>query len=244
MSSAVIVIPIVQSNLRDFERLSLARCMKVLGHWPVCVIAPERLDLSETLGDFAEGIRVVRFDPDCFRSIADYNRLMTSLYFYEVFDSYDFMLLYQLDAFVFEDKLAEWCQKGFDYIGAPAFNAKGFEALAREEADVYVRALSAQRLLFNGGLSLRKIAGIKRFLRIYNILYPSWKGNEDMLFSLDATRLLPLKPFMNLPGWREALSFSFERSPAASFEINGRELPFGCHAWQRYDPDFWTEFIQ
>ncbi len=243
MSTAVIVIPIVQSELRDFERLSLARCMKVLGAWPVCVIAPEQLDLSEALGTFAEKIRVVRFDPGYFRSISDYNRLMTSLEFYEAFDSYDFMLLYQLDAFVFEDKLAEWCQKGFDYIGAPAFNREGFEVLGKEEADVYARALSVHRLVFNGGLSLRKIAGIKRLLRIYNTFYPSWKGNEDMLFSLDSTRLFPLKPFMNLPGWDEALSFSFERSPAASYEINGRKLPFGCHAWQRYDPDFWAEFI-
>ncbi|ODS78955.1 MAG: hypothetical protein ABS46_16395 [Cytophagaceae bacterium SCN 52-12] len=243
MPSAVIVIPIVQPELRDFERVSLARCMKVLGTWPVCVIAPEQLDLSEALGSYAERIRIVRFDPGCFRSIAAYNRLMTSLEFYKMFDSYDFMLLYQLDAFVFEDRLAEWCQKGFDYIGAPAFNGEGFEALAKEEANVYARALSTHRLVFNGGLSLRKIAGIKRLLRVYNTCYPSWKGNEDMLFSLDSTRLLPLKPFMKLPGWEEALSFSFERSPAASYEINGCRLPFGCHAWQRYDPGFWAQFI-
>lgn len=243
MSSAVIVIPIVQPKLRDFEQLSLARCMEVLGSWPVCVIAPGALDLSGALGDYAEKIRVIRFDRGYFQSISDYNRLMTSMHFYKAFDSYDFMLLYQLDAFVFEDRLAEWCQKGFDYIGAPACHAEGFEALPKEDSDVYARALSEHRLVFNGGLSLRKIAGIKRLLRIYNTFYPSWKGNEDMLFSLDSTRLLPLKPFMKLPGWTEALSFSFERSPAASYEINGRQLPFGCHAWQRYDPGFWEGFI-
>lgn len=243
MSSAVIVIPIVESKLKDFERVSLAQCMKILGGWPVRVIAPDQLDLSEALAAFADKIEVVRFDPGYFRSISDYNRLMTSVHFYDAFDSYDYMLLYQLDAFVFEDRLSEWCQRGFDYIGAPAFNAEGYETLPKEEADAYARALSAHRLVFNGGLSLRKIAGIKRLLGIYNTFYPSWKGNEDMLFSLDSTRLIPLKPFMNLPGWAEALSFSFERSPAASYEINGRELPFGCHAWQKYDPGFWEEFI-
>ena len=243
MSSVVIVIPIFQEKLRVFERVSLSGCMEVLGKRPVYVIAPERLDLSEALGVFADKVKVIRFDPGYFRSISDYNRLMISPDFYAAFDSYEFMLLYQLDAFVFEDKLDYWCRKGFDYIGAPAFNAEGFEELPREQADVYARALSTHRLVFNGGLSLRKISAIKRLLRIYNIFYPFWKGNEDMLFSLDSTRLLFLKPFMKLPNWQEALSFSFERSPAASYELQREKLPFGCHAWQRYDPAFWSEFI-
>ena len=46
------------------------------------------------------------------------------------------------------------------------------------------------------------------------------------------------------PGWREALEFSFEQNPEASFHINGDTLPFGCHAW--YHPSyaaFWKDKI-
>jgi hypothetical protein len=25
------------------------------------------------------------------------------------------------------------------------------------------------------------------------------------------------------------------------YELNGHELPFGCHAWERYDRAFWEE---
>ena len=30
------------------------------------------------------------------------------------------MLIYQLDCYLFEDKIDEWCNKGYDYIGALA----------------------------------------------------------------------------------------------------------------------------
>ena len=76
-----------------------------------------------------------------------------------------------------------------------------------------------------------------RYLKIYNFFYPAWKGNEDMLFSGEATRLLPMKPFIKLPTWQKALRFAFEKSPAASYELTDHRLPFGCHAGERYAPD-------
>lgn len=243
MSSAIITIPVFRPGLREAELLSLEQCLKVLGGWPVSFVSPEGLDLSAVLEVCGGKVGVTRFPGDYFRSVADYNRLMLSRGFYEAFDSYEYMLLYQLDAFVFRDDLSEWCRKGYDYIGAPAFHAEGFEALRINEAEKYSEALSSHRLVFNGGLSLRKIAAMKRLLKLYGFFYPSWKGNEDMLFSLDSTRLLPLKPFVKLPGWKEALHFSFEKSPAASYGITGEKLPFGCHAWERYDPGFWSAFI-
>jgi len=81
-------------------------------------------------------------------------------------------------------------------------------------------------------------------LKIYNRFYPTWKGNEDMLFSLEATRLIPMKLFIRLPTWQQALRFAFEKSPAASYELTDHALPFGCHAWERYDPAFWQKFIE
>ena len=35
------------------------------------------------------------------------------------FLEYQYMLIYQLDAFVFEDKLDYFCELGYDYIGIP-----------------------------------------------------------------------------------------------------------------------------
>src|SRR5690606_37977430 len=130
---AVIVIPLFQTTLQDFEQKSLDQCFKVFSAWPVCFVSPEGLDLSEIVQRIAKPVDVAYFPKDYFQSVSDYNRLMTFTGFYKKFEAYDFMLLYQLDAFVFEDWLVEWCRKGYDYIGAPAFHAEGFDALTFEE---------------------------------------------------------------------------------------------------------------
>lgn len=41
--------------------------------------------------------------------------------FYRRFGKYKYMLIYQLDAFVFSDKLLDFCEMGYDYIGAPVY---------------------------------------------------------------------------------------------------------------------------
>jgi hypothetical protein len=243
MTQAAVVIPVFQTSLRDFEWKSLNRCVKVLGRWPLYFVSPEGLDLSPITDTVGHKISIVRFPVEFFSGIEGYNRLMTLPAFYKAFGQYEYMLIYQLDAFVFEDRLEEWCKKKYDYVGAPALHADEYNTLQASESDLYTSALESNRLVFNGGLSLRRISAMQRLLKIYNLLYPSWKGNEDMLFSLSSTRLLPLSPIMKLPKWKEALTFAFEKSPAASYRITGGKLPFGCHAWQRYDPDFWTSFI-
>lgn len=40
-----------------------------------------------------------------------------------------------------------------------------------------------------------------------------------------------------------AVKFAFECVPRYCYEVNGNKLPFGCHAWQRYDPDFWKPYL-
>ena len=40
-----------------------------------------------------------------------------------------------------------------------------------------------------------------------------------------------------------ALKFSFEVAPRQCFEMNNQSLPFGCHAWARYDRSFWEPYL-
>jgi hypothetical protein len=64
--------------------------------------------------------------------------------------------------------------------------------------------------------------------------------NEDVFWALEAPKFDPL--FKVAPA-EAALSFAFEVSPKWSYEHHGRKLPFGCHAWGRYDRDFWLELM-
>jgi hypothetical protein len=241
-SLVAILIPIYKTTLTKAEESSLRQCLKVLAAYPTYVIKPENLQI-DTMQQQYPLLKFRSFDDKYFKSIAGYNELLVSRSFYESFSDYDYMLIYQLDAYVFRDELREWCAKGYDYLGAPGLEPDALSKLPAEAWEDYARVLGQNRPVLNGGLSLRRISAMIRYLRIYNLFYTRWPGNEDKLFSLDARRLAPLKYFIKLPVWQEALSFSFEKSPAASYEINNRQLPFGCHAWERYDPEFWKPFI-
>ncbi|MCF0072630.1 hypothetical protein LZD49_19270 [Dyadobacter sp. CY261] len=241
-SLVAVVIPVYQSTMTDAEEMSLKQCMTILGNYPVIIAKPAGLDLSALQKKYST-VTFQSFDDNFFTGIDTYNRLMTSIDFYKTFTAYEYILIYQLDAFVFRDELKEWCAKGYDYIGAPSLHQPDFDTIPAESAKVFAHALSTHRVVLNGGLSLRRIPGILRYLKIYNTFYPAWKGNEDMLFCQEATRLKPMKIFMKLPKWQEALRFAFEKSPAASYELTNHRLPFACHAWERYEPSFWSRFI-
>ena len=224
------------------EKASLRQCLTVLTAYPIFVIKPAGLQLTELAAEYPT-LQFRSYADRYFSGIDGYNELMVSRSFYESFAKFEYMLIYQLDAYVFRDELREWCAKGYDYIGAPGLEPAELSKLPVEAGDEYARILSQYRPVLNGGLSLRRIPALLRYIRIYDLFYSRWPGNEDKLFSLDARRLAPMKYFIKLPAWQEALAFAFEKSPAASYAINGQQLPFGCHAWERYDPDFWKPFI-
>jgi hypothetical protein len=241
--SVAIVIPLYQAHLSTAEEASLRQCVAILGHYPLILAIPESLSVASLLTEFPS-LTVATFPDAHFESIDSYNRLMVSVDFYRRFQRYAYILIYQPDAFVFRDDLPYWCSQGLDYIGAPTIHKEAFDRLPATQKATFAQALSTERIVFNGGLSLRRVAGLIRYLRIFNTFYPAWRGNEDMLFSLEATRLMPMRFFIKLPTWQQALRFAFEKSPAASYELTDHSLPFGCHAWERYDPDFWKPFIK
>lgn len=238
----VIAIPIYKPEFNELEKISWAQCLKVLGHYPIHFVKPESLDLS-WLKSETPNITFTSFSDVFFENIDAYNRLMISSDFYQAFLDFEFVLIYQLDAFVFRDELLDWCKKDYDYIGAPSLHQEEYDRLPAGAEQRFADALSQNRVVLNGGLSLRRVSAMLRYLRIYNFFYPRWLGNEDMLFSQEATRLIPMKLFLRTPSWQEALGFSFEKSPAATYELTGHQLPFACHAWERYDPVFWEPFI-
>jgi len=236
-----VVVPIYQSELTPAEQMSLRQCLQVLHRYPIIIAKPHDLDLSLLVEKYPQLV-VKSFENPYFKNIEGYNRLLSSLVFYEAFADFRYILIHQLDAFVFTDRLEEWCKKNYDYVGAPYLKPNHWHTGQPRFYDNYDKNL--RRTLLNGGLSLRNIRACLRFLKVYQLFFGSWKGNEDMLFSLTATRLFWLRPWLRLPGYQEAVSFAFEREPQRCLELNNMQLPFGCHAWQRYDHVFWQSFIR
>ncbi len=64
--------------------------------------------------------------------------------------------------------------------------------------------------------------------------------NEDAFWSFEAMKF---DPDFQIPPVEEALKFAFEMNPSWCFVKNEKQLPFGCHAWGRYDRSFWEQII-
>jgi len=64
--------------------------------------------------------------------------------------------------------------------------------------------------------------------------------HEDFFWALEAPKIVTS---FRIPAPEEALGFSFELAPRYCFKVNSGRLPFGCHAWSKYDREFWEPFL-
>ena len=104
MEKVIVVIPAYKSELNKYEEISLRAAARHLGKYTTTFIVPSRLDTSR-LTEIMPYAGVEEFAPEYFQGIAGYNRLMMSEEFYSRFTGYQYMLIYQLDAYVFSDQL-------------------------------------------------------------------------------------------------------------------------------------------
>ena len=64
--------------------------------------------------------------------------------------------------------------------------------------------------------------------------------NEDLFWA----EVIPNNfPDFKVPRPTEALKFSFEVNPEILYQLNNEQLPFGCHAWWKYNLNFWLPHI-
>jgi hypothetical protein len=85
--------------------------------------------------------------------------------------------------------------------------------------------------------------------RIVNGLIREWDfmqdpgphGRDDVMFFSD--KAINYLPEYKVASLEQGLEFAFEVSPRKCFEMNGGKMPFGCHAWARYDRSFWEPFL-
>jgi hypothetical protein len=69
----------------------------------------------------------------------------------------------------------------------------------------------------------------------------NFRTHEDGFFS----NYIPFKySEFKVASVEEATRFSFEVSPEIMLQLNNGNLPFGCHAWWRYNLEFWRPHIE
>lgn len=232
-----IVIPIYKKEMSASERISFERALEIFPKNDIVIVSPQSLNLENYLA-FSSRIKVETFDDEFFKNIAGYNRLMLSGGFYKRFLNYKYILIYQLDAYVFENQLDYWEKANYDYVGSPWLIPPPIASGRKPKVDIqhwFVNRVG------NGGLSLRKVKTHYRIMIFFWGLIQFFPKNEDMFLGL----LMDfLNPFFKKPQAMEALKFAFELHPQKSFELNNHQLPFGVHAWEKYEPEFWREWIK
>lgn len=249
-----VVIPTNKSEMSVLEEISYRQCLDVLGKYDTYILCPEDLDTSA----YTQLGPVRNYKQPCkyFGTSLRYNKLMLTRNFYQGLAEYEYILIYQLDCYVFRDELEAWCNMGYDYIGAPwvCQDLPQWVVTKKRNYPMDIRLLhklTGFRLLSevgNGGLSLRKTSSMIRNLGLFSLRTRYYNGNEDVFM---AHYMGALNPFMRIPDTKTALKFAFDAHPDIAFEMNGKNLPFGCHAWWRQDKgtydhnlNFWQNHIE
>jgi len=253
-NTCIIVIPIYKEfeQLELTELASIKRAIQVFNKRNICFVGPQRLNVSpylEFASIFSINILAKKLADDFFKNIDGYNQLLLSHIFYDTFSDFNYLLIYQPDCWVFKDELDMWCHKNYDFIGAPWINDDNlYKVINNNKKQLFELVIYLQKNLGlkkdwrvgNGGFSLHKISSSKRALKIFKKQLVNFRANEDMFWGIYVPLVLP---FFKVPDVDEAMKFAFEMNPEQFYELNKRKLPFGCHAWHKYNFNFWKQWI-
>lgn len=265
-----VVIPVYKTEPDKYEKKSLEQCLKVLSKRPIIFFCAHEFDIS-FYSSFCStyGIKFNKrtFNAKYFHSKKNYSKLCMTKKFYSTFADYEFILIYQLDAWIFSDNLDYWCQQDIDYIGAP------FPEVLNNQSDEI-----RYTVVGNGGFSLRRVNAIINVFENLNYRLKNWsqikeayqeriymnplwwiyclircagyrntinylrkKCWEDHFF-FEVARLTS---FIRMPEPLKALEFSFEYRPSVAYVQNGNKLPMGCHGWPWIEyNEFWKLYIR
>lgn len=259
-----IVVPLSnRKELTPEEKISLKHLIHYLGKYDKYVIIPKSLEVDYP------GFGIKRFGGKYFGSLEAHKKLLLSPSFYKAFKEYKFIFTYHLDALVFSDQLQYWCKMDYDYIGAPflksisspeqGFSGVGNSGFCLRKTGAFFRIIGSPKYK----LSYLTAECWRKYLKINPLHEKIWKfpkkhlqrskiygaakhnassfaRNDDRFLFNNAKRYYPE---YNVAPIETALRFAFECSPRYCFKENNHTLPFGCHAWYKYDKDFWESYL-
>lgn len=258
--AVVITVPHDRTTYTPDEELSFRHVRHHLGRYDTYVLLPESHDA------IYPGLVPKRFPNRYFRSARAHDSLLLSEQFYRAFVGYEFILTCTLDALVVSDRLAEWCEAGYDYIGAPWLISPDTPHITEEKVgsggfslrrvNGFLRVLTSRRYFVEPddywqsyaartGRVTRFLNTPRRFIKrlvTFNGLHwhvrSALRGNvhEDRFWAEYATHY---DPDFRIAPVDVAMRFAFEAEPRRCFERIGGEMPFGAHRWNRYDRAFY-----
>lgn len=263
----IVVIPVHKEYPSKYEKVSLIQCNKILSYNnEIVLVYPRKLNISKYL-ELIPSLKPIAVDDQWMSSIKSYNKMMMSDRFFSLLNGYSHALIHEPDAIVLKDVLYEWCEKPYDYIGAPWFLGYGkaedtSPLLGVGNFGFSLHNLFSSRKILCSSLRwypytaiLRDLLSFfrgdfKRALRGINALHESGRlRGAYKIFYHNCDRfwsdLVPsVDKMFRVAPVQEAIRFSWETLPRRCMEMNGGATPFGLHKWYKYDFDFVCEILE
>ena len=256
-SEIAIVVPIYKLPLSSDDKTCLNQLFKVMTGYDIIAIYPKSLDLNDICLEYPLLIKLP-MESFHFSSLRSYNKLVLSSTFYDAFSNYKYILINQLDTYIFSDELCQWANSGFDYVGAPFvpdkdkywnwlrrlwckinFSLRRYNGTNPHHSQWYQ--------VGNGGLCLRNVSKFQTITKKYRQQIDDDLSDEKDFYPEDLWLSFELKgeDRLKTPDWKTALNFSIECSPQKCMDITKGKLPFGTHAWTLdKHRSFWQNIIK
>ena len=268
-ASKLVAVVVPLSNRKELtsdEQISLRHLIHYLDKYDKYFV------MSKSLRFEYPGFGIKRFENKYFGSVEAHKKLLFTPKFYNAFNDYKYILIYHLDSLVFSDQLTQWCNMDYDLIGAPwivhkdapysphgMFAGKvGNAGFALRKVESFLKVMYSSNYYINPAkywedLSVSKTR-FQQYLRFPKRILFHLKSYNNARLEMSrhsslseeifwADRAIYYYPEFKIAPIDVALQFAFEVVPRYCFKQNNNNLPFGCHAWQRYDKDFWEPYL-
>ena len=254
----VIVIPMHKPEPSSEERASLIQCQKILGEYPIYLLHPPGMS-TKTYGDIFPFLKNLAAPTGAMASIATYNQLMISPFIFDALNSYSHILIHEPDSIVLKNDLHHWCKQDFDYVGAPWFCSDFAENLQLKATGNFGFSLFKVKTVndlfrknprwYGASMILRDLLrGLRgkkdTFIRALDSMGSSGKlsGAHNLYqdhCDIFWSHVVPkIESHFRVAPPQKAIYFSWEKDPQKCFRICEGEIPFGLHAWSKYDLKF------
>lgn len=226
----IIGVPVYKSDLTSNEEASFNQLCKIIeNNYEICLICPADIDLTkynEISEKYNIKLSVLFCAKQYFKGTACYSYLCETADFYECFKEYEYLLIYQLDGWIFKNNLDYFINLNVDYIGSPwKLGSFNFNSNA----------------VGNGGVSLRRV---EKFIQVCKQINPincasKYINKEDLFFC----KIMRQKTNLHIATVKEASKFSVTAFSEYFIKTyNNGELPMCVHSWSK-EWDFWKKYI-
>ncbi len=243
MERYVALIPAYKERFDADEAECVKRYFKVLNRGAIRFVVPAGLDRQWYEKEYP-GAVFESFEDRYFKGIRGYNRLLLSEGFYKRFAEWEYVLIAQPDAVIWQDRdrVEEFIDKGYDYYGAPWVPERRIWEWLFPRKDGFpgfsVRCLKKKGQgisMGNGGFSLRKTESCIKLIRQYGWRKIYWfiKRNEDIFFGVCGSD--------NRNDFRLAdvdCGSAFAREYGLRKSVAEGRIPYAVHGWSKEFKDY------